>query len=76
MLVLTDEKQILSIYPYRDCDYTRITTETLNVMIVGYGAPGITQKQLTEAVEATLSFIKQVSGGESAAIEMSQSNSR
>jgi hypothetical protein len=42
-------------------------------MIVGYGAPGISPAQLREAVETTLSFIKQVSGGEIEAVETFQS---
>jgi len=64
MLVLADENQILCIYPHRDSDYTKITEKTRNVLIVGYGALGITEEQLTEAVETTLSYIKLVSGGE------------
>jgi DNA/RNA-binding domain of Phe-tRNA-synthetase-like protein len=64
MLVLADEKQVLCIYPYRDSDYTKITEHTQNVVIVGYGAPKITEEQLKEAVETTLAYIKQVSGGE------------
>lgn len=64
MLVLADEKQILSIYPYRDSDHTKISEQTRNVLTVGYGAPGITETQLKEAVETTLSYIKQVSNGE------------
>lgn len=64
MLVLSDEKQILCIYPYRDSDYTKITMQTRNVTIVGYGAPEITGEQLKDAVATTLTFIKQVSGGE------------
>jgi len=64
MLVLADEKQVLCIYPYRDLDYTKITEQTRNVLIVGYGASGITGKQLGEAVETTLSYIKLVSDGE------------
>jgi len=64
MLVLADEKQVLCIYPYRDSDYTKINDQTRNVLIVGYGAPEITEKQLSEAVETTLSYIKIVSGGE------------
>ena len=64
MLVLADEKQVLCIYPYRDADSTKITMQTCNVLIVGYGAPGISEEQLREAVETTLSYIKTVSGGE------------
>jgi DNA/RNA-binding domain of Phe-tRNA-synthetase-like protein len=64
MLVLADQKQILCIYPYRDSDFTKITEKTRNVLIVAYGAPGISEWQLKEAVETTLSYIKQVAGGE------------
>ena len=64
MLVLADQKQVLCIYPYRDSDYTKITENTRNVLVVGYGAPEISQEQLREAVETTLSYIKLVSGGE------------
>ena len=64
MLVLADEKQVLCIYPYRDLNYTKITEQTRNVLIVGYGASGITEKQLGEAVKTTLSYIKLVSDGE------------
>jgi DNA/RNA-binding domain of Phe-tRNA-synthetase-like protein len=51
------------IYPYRDSDHTKITRQTRNVLIVGYGAPGITEQQLKESVETTISYIKLVSGG-------------
>jgi DNA/RNA-binding domain of Phe-tRNA-synthetase-like protein len=73
MLVLGNGKQVLCIYPYRDGDHTKITLKTHTAMIVGYGAPGISPAQLREAVETTLSFIKQVSGGEIEAVETFQS---
>jgi DNA/RNA-binding domain of Phe-tRNA-synthetase-like protein len=70
ILVLADEKQALCIYPYRDCDSTKITLQTKNAMIVGYGAPAITEQQLKETVETTLDYIRQVAGGE---VEATQS---
>ena len=63
MLVLADQKQILCIYPYRDSNYTKITEQTRNVLIVGYGAPRISNQQLIETVKTTLDYIKQVSNG-------------
>jgi DNA/RNA-binding domain of Phe-tRNA-synthetase-like protein len=63
MLVLADENQILCIYPYRDSDHTKITKQTRNLLIVGYGAPRITETQLKDALETTISYIKQVSDG-------------
>jgi DNA/RNA-binding domain of Phe-tRNA-synthetase-like protein len=65
ILVLADRKQILCIYPYRDSDKTKITMETRNATIVGYGAPGILMKQLRDAVQTALSLIKQFSGEKS-----------
>jgi DNA/RNA-binding domain of Phe-tRNA-synthetase-like protein len=76
MLVLADERQILCIYPYRDADYTKITEKTRNVVIIGYGAPGIERNQLEEAVETTLSYIKAVSEGEIQTIRVFSSMSK
>lgn len=63
-LVLADEKRILCIYPYRDSDYSKITLQTRNGLIVAYGAPGITETLLRNTVETTLSYIKQTSQGD------------
>lgn len=64
MLVLADMEKVLSIYPYRDCEHTKITEKTGNILIVGYGAPGIASHQLEEAVKTALNYIKKVCGGE------------
>jgi DNA/RNA-binding domain of Phe-tRNA-synthetase-like protein len=64
MLVLGDARQALCIYPYRDCDYTKITLQTRNVMIIGYGTPAMTDQQLKWTVETTLLYIKEVADGE------------
>lgn len=64
MLVLADQKQVLCIYPYRDANYTKISENTRNVLIVGYGAMGISEEQLTDAVRTTLEYVKMVSNGE------------
>lgn len=70
MLVLADEKQILCIYPYRDSDKTKITEQTRNVIIVGYGGPGITEKQLKKAAETATSYVSMVSDGETGIIKV------
>jgi DNA/RNA-binding domain of Phe-tRNA-synthetase-like protein len=69
MLVLTDEKQVLCVYPYRDSDHTKITMQTRNAVIVGYGVLGTAEQQLKDAVETALSHIKQVSGGETETVK-------
>ncbi|MEM3596679.1 MAG: phenylalanine--tRNA ligase beta subunit-related protein [Candidatus Bathyarchaeia archaeon] len=70
MLVLADERQVLCVYPYRDCDSTKITVQTRNVLVVAYGAPEISIELLKNATETTLSYIKQVAGGEIEAIKV------
>jgi DNA/RNA-binding domain of Phe-tRNA-synthetase-like protein len=64
MLVLADRKRVLCIYPHRDADYTKITGKTKNILIVGYGAPGISVQKLEEAVKTALEYIKMACGGE------------
>jgi len=64
MLVLTDKNQILSIYPYRDADATKITTKTKNTLIIAYGAPHISKNQLSHAVRMALLYIQKVAGGQ------------
>jgi DNA/RNA-binding domain of Phe-tRNA-synthetase-like protein len=63
MLVLTDEKQVVCVYPYRDSNKTKITLQTKNAVIIGYGAPRIEEERLKEAVEKTVENIKAASGG-------------
>jgi DNA/RNA-binding domain of Phe-tRNA-synthetase-like protein len=73
MLVLADEKQVLCIYPYRDCDFTKITLKTRNVVLVGYGVAGTKSTQVQEAVEMALSFITEVAGGKIVALDVFRS---
>lgn len=63
-LVLTDEKQVLCIYPYRDSSNSKITLHTRDVSIIAYGSPGIVDSQLKDSVETALSYVNQTSGGE------------
>jgi DNA/RNA-binding domain of Phe-tRNA-synthetase-like protein len=70
MLVLADRKQVLCVYPYRDSDQTKIAVQTRNALIVGYGTPGISEEKLTEAVEAALAYIGQVSGGKAGTVRV------
>jgi len=61
VLLVTDKRQILCVYPYRDADATKITDKTKNVVIVGYGAPGVSENQLVNAVEKALNYIVETS---------------
>lgn len=68
MLVLADSKRVLCIYPHRDSDHTKITEDTKEILIVAYGAQGISRQQLEEAVQLALEYIKTVCGGDIGAI--------
>ena len=46
------------------------------MLIVGYGAAGITEQQLKEAVETTISCIKLVSGRETETIKVFETPSK
>jgi len=62
-LVLTDAKQAVCIYPYRDSDATKMTLNSRKTLIIAYGAPGISNDYLKQAAESTLAYIRFVSGG-------------
>jgi DNA/RNA-binding domain of Phe-tRNA-synthetase-like protein len=74
MLVLADERRVLCIYPYRDSDSTKITLQTRDAVIIGYGAPGIGADQLKEAVGMTLDYIKRFSSGRTELVEVFESS--
>lgn len=56
-IVLRDEEKILSIYPYRDADITKITDETSKLIIVSCGVEGIEKAKLNEASELAKEYI-------------------
>jgi DNA/RNA-binding domain of Phe-tRNA-synthetase-like protein len=70
MLVLADEKQVLCVYPYRDSDSPKITDRARNMLVVGYGAPGIGEQQLREAIETAVDYISQVARGEAEIVKV------
>jgi DNA/RNA-binding domain of Phe-tRNA-synthetase-like protein len=45
-VVMTDASRLIAIYPHRDADYSRITLQTKNLMLVSCGVPGISFGQL------------------------------
>lgn len=48
-VVLTDPKNIIAVYPYRDSDATKVTMATRNMHIVSCGVPGISREKVAEA---------------------------
>ena len=51
--VIEDGTRLVAIYPYRDADYSKVTQNTKNVLLLMCGAPGISLEKLNaSALEA------------------------
>ncbi|MFX0084598.1 MAG: B3/4 domain-containing protein [Candidatus Hodarchaeota archaeon] len=62
-LVLADRKGIISLYPHRDADRTKISLETKKALLVAFGVPGISQEELRFSIEKTAEILNQIDGG-------------
>ena len=63
-IVLSDEKKLIAVYPYRDADNTKVTESTKNVSIVVCGVPGISKEMLESASKITLEYVTRFCSGE------------
>jgi DNA/RNA-binding domain of Phe-tRNA-synthetase-like protein len=61
-IVLTDGNVVLHVYPHRDSELTKVTSETENVLCIACGAPGIEAELLTGALEKLKSYLERFSG--------------
>ena len=62
-IVVADEDKLVAIYPYRDADDSKVTTQTKNVCLLICGVPGIAEKTLKEAAQVTIEYITRFCGG-------------
>jgi DNA/RNA-binding domain of Phe-tRNA-synthetase-like protein len=62
-ILMTDAARIIAIYPHRDADYSRVTFQTKNLMLVSCGVPGISFDQLKEAGDRASDFVVKFCGG-------------
>lgn len=58
-IVLTDDK-ILSIYPYRDAERTKIQTTTKKILLIGYGVPNISEQELKYSLDLTIEIFRKM----------------
>jgi DNA/RNA-binding domain of Phe-tRNA-synthetase-like protein len=56
-VVMTDASRLLAIYPHRDAEYSKITLQTNDLVIISCGVPGIPVEQLKKAVDNAYNFI-------------------
>ncbi len=62
-VIMTDEEQIIAVYPYRDSDTTKVTQKTRNIRIITCGVPNIWREQLIEAYDLCAGYLKEYAGG-------------
>ena len=63
-VILTDSKNIIASYPYRDSDATKVTMATKNMHIVSCGVPGISKETVIEAYGICARNLLSYLGGE------------
>jgi DNA/RNA-binding domain of Phe-tRNA-synthetase-like protein len=69
-VVMTDEREIIAIYPYRDSDTTKVTYETRNIRIITCGVPKIGRGELIEAYDLCAGYLEKYAGGVFAGAEV------
>jgi DNA/RNA-binding domain of Phe-tRNA-synthetase-like protein len=62
-IIMADASRLVAIYPYRDAEYSRITLETKNLMLVSCGVPSIPYDLLKEAADKASEFVLRSCGG-------------
>ena len=62
--VIQDDNRLVAIYPYRDADYSKVTNNTKNVLMLMCGAPKIKRSKLTEASDVAKSILTRFCGGD------------
>jgi DNA/RNA-binding domain of Phe-tRNA-synthetase-like protein len=63
-IVVSDEKELIAVYPYRDSENTKVTLKTENVTIMICGVPRILKRDLDNASQVALKYIKCFCDGE------------
>ncbi|HXX72278.1 MAG TPA: phenylalanine--tRNA ligase beta subunit-related protein, partial [Candidatus Acidoferrales bacterium] len=69
-VVVSDEENLIAVYPYRDADKSKVSSATKNLMILVCGVPGIGDSVLTEAGNVAVEFVTEFCGGKSRPSEM------
>jgi DNA/RNA-binding domain of Phe-tRNA-synthetase-like protein len=61
--VIQDDDRLVAVYPYRDADYSKVTTTTRNLMLLTCGVPGIGVEELEKAEAVCVEYITRFCGG-------------
>ena len=63
VMIMSSGEELVAIYPYRDADASRITTDTVDALLVSCGAPGISAETLTLAAGRARDNVISACGG-------------
>jgi DNA/RNA-binding domain of Phe-tRNA-synthetase-like protein len=61
--VIQDDNRLVAVYPYRDADYSKVTTSTRNLLLLTCGVPGISTEELEKAEAVGVEYITRFCGG-------------
>ncbi|MBC7114489.1 MAG: hypothetical protein PWR13_611 [Archaeoglobi archaeon] len=62
-IVISDSRNVIAIYPYRDSELTKIRDETENVLFIICGAPGVGEENLERCENLLKEWIQEFCGG-------------
>ncbi len=62
-IVISDNKKLIAVYPYRDAENTKVTEKTKNITIIVCGVPGISKEILSEALRIVFEYVTTFCGG-------------
>lgn len=61
-IVISDSEKLIAIYPHRDSDETKITTDTEDVLLMVCGAPGV-EDELKDARDKMVGYVTRFCDG-------------
>jgi DNA/RNA-binding domain of Phe-tRNA-synthetase-like protein len=62
-IVIEDRESLVAIYPYRDADKSKITTDTTEILLMSCGVPGVPGEKLDEAAELAVEYLRKFCKG-------------
>jgi DNA/RNA-binding domain of Phe-tRNA-synthetase-like protein len=62
-IVISDNSRLIAVYPYRDADFSKITENTKNVLLLVCGVPGIEKEHLNEVGGIVVDYLHKFCDG-------------
>lgn len=70
-VVINDERSVIAVYPYRDSDDTKVTTDTKRIHLISCGVPSVSPDKVMKTYELAAGFLERYCGGRPARPVMS-----